>query len=124
MEDYDTKVVERLSVKDSDLSKQVQNINRWNKLSITDQDPEFLEELNQVISDSSIPDIPDDDTKSDVGKISEAPTNVPNIHDKDIIPSYAYSNMGLGLLWGSDNALMHALVKRRKLDDDGKPVGT
>ena len=124
MEDYDTKVVERLSVKDSDLSKQVHNIYCWNKLSITDQDPGLLEELNWVISDSSIPDIPDDDTKSDVGKVSEAPTTVPNIHDKDIIPSDAYSNMGLGLLRGSDNALMHALVKRRKLDDYGKPVGT
>ena len=116
MQYYGTNIVERLSIKDSYLSKQVQNVHRWNKLSIADQDPEFLEELNQVISDSSIPDIPDDDTKSDVGKISEAPTNVPNIHDKNIIPSYAYSNMGLGLLRGSDNTLMHALVKIRNIN--------
>ena len=34
MEDYSNKVAERLSVKESDLSKQVQIVDRWNKLSI------------------------------------------------------------------------------------------
>ena len=42
MEDYDTKVSERISVKESDLSKQVQNIDHRNKLSIADQDPRLL----------------------------------------------------------------------------------
>ena len=41
-EGYDTKVAESLIVKYSDLSKQVQNVDCWNKSSIADQDPEFL----------------------------------------------------------------------------------
>ena len=91
MEYYDTKVEERLSVKDSYLSKQVQNIDLWNKLSIADQDPEFLEELNQFISDTSIPDGPDDYTNSNVGKISESPNTVPEIHYQEVVPSDAHS---------------------------------
>ena len=101
--------------KDSDLLKQVQNVDHWNKLLIADQNPELLEELNQVISDSSIPDGPDDNMNSDLGKTSEAPTTVPGIHDQDIFPSEAYVNMELGLPGGSDNVLMQALVKIRKL---------
>ena len=31
MEDYDNKVAEKLSNKDSNLSKQFQNVDRWNK---------------------------------------------------------------------------------------------
>ena len=124
MGDYYTKVTERISVDASDLSNQVQNVDCWNKLSIADQYPKLLEELNRGISDSSIPDGPDDDTNRDVGKTSEDPTTVPGIHDQDIVPSDAYVNMELGLPRGSDNALMHALVKIRKLDNDDKPIGT
>ena len=85
MEDYETKVAEILIVQDSYLSKQLHNVDRWNKLSIADQDPELLEKLNLVISDSSIPDGPDDDTNSNVGKISEYPTTVPDLHGHKIL---------------------------------------
>ena len=43
MEDYDTNIAERLSFKDSYLSKQVDNVDCWNKLLNSDQDPELLE---------------------------------------------------------------------------------
>ena len=43
MIDYDTKIAERLDVNNSDLTKQAQGIDRWNKLSIAYKDPEFLE---------------------------------------------------------------------------------
>ena len=65
MSDYDTKIVERIDVNNSDLNKQAQGIYQWNKLSIADEDPELLEELNRVISDSRIPDGPDDNTSDD-----------------------------------------------------------
>ena len=80
--------------------------------------------MNQVISYSGIPDGPDVNTKSDVGKISDSPTTVPSIHDQDIVPSDAYVNMELGLPRGSYNALIHELVKIMELYDDGKPIGT
>ena len=78
MSDYDTKIAERLDVKNSDLTKQAQGIYPWNKLSIADEDPELLEDLNRVISDSSIPDGPDDNMSDD----KEGPTPVPDIHDQ------------------------------------------
>ena len=65
MSDYDTNIVERLDDKNSDLTNQAQGIYRWNKLSIADEDPEFLEELNWVISDSIIPDGPYDNMSDD-----------------------------------------------------------
>ena len=111
MEDYDTKVAEKTSDKDSYFSKQVQNIDNFNKPSIADQDPEFFEELNQVISDSSIPDGKYDDTNSNVGKICEAPTTVHGIHYQEGVPSDAYVKIELGFPQGSHNTLMHAMVK-------------
>ena len=79
--------------------------------------------MNQVISER-IPVDQDYNRNSDVGKISLAPTTVPRIHDQEVIPSDADVNMELGWPAGLDNALMHALVKRRNLDNYGKSIGT
>ena len=124
MEDYDTNISERISAKDSYLSNQVQNVYHQNKLLITDKDSELLEELDRVISDSIIPDGPYYNTNGNIGKTSEAPTTVPGIHDKEVVPSDSYVNMELGFPRGSDDALMHALVKRINLKDYGKIIGT
>ena len=43
MSDYDTNISERIDVKNSDLTMQAQGIDWWKKLSIADEDPEFLE---------------------------------------------------------------------------------
>ena len=40
------------------------------------------------------------------------------------MPSNAYVDTELGLPRGEDDSLMHAIVKQRKLDDDGNPIGT
>ena len=40
------------------------------------------------------------------------------------MPSDAYVNMELGIPRGEDDSLMHAIVKQRRLDDDGNPIGT
>ena len=65
MSDYYTKISESLDINNSDLKNQAQCIDRWKKLSISDEDPEFLEELNRVISDSSTPDGSDDNMSYD-----------------------------------------------------------
>ena len=54
----------------------------------------------------------------------EVPTPVPGIHDQETVPNDAYVDMELGLPRGEDDSLMHEIVKRRKLDDDGNPIGT
>ena len=69
-----------------------------------------MEEVNLVISDSSILDVPDDEFNSNVGKISEAPTTSPGIHDQNVVPSDAYFNMEFQLPRVSDNALICAVV--------------
>ena len=117
---YDTKISERLDIKNLDPTKQAQGIDRWNKLSISDEDPELLGELNRVISDSRIPDGPDDNISND----KEGPTPVTGIHDQETVPIDADIDMKLGLTCGEDDSLMHEIVKQRKLDDDGNPIIT
>ena len=39
------------------------------------------------------------------------------------MPIDAYVDMELGLPRGEDDSLMHSIVKLRKLDDDGNPIG-
>ena len=48
-------IEQRLDVKDAYLSKDLTAVERWNKLAVVDEDPEFLDEFNDVISDGSIP---------------------------------------------------------------------
>ena len=73
----------------------------WNDLTVVDEDPEFLDESNRVISDGSIPN-GEDDNDTDVEKQENE-----------------YINMELGLPRRDDYGLMYAIVKRRKLDDEG-----
>ena len=40
------------------------------------------------------------------------------------MPSDEYFDMESGLPHGEDDMLMHAMVKRVKLNDDGTPIGT
>ena len=105
MKKYDEKVKEKLDVKDMELSKDLSNIDRWNKLSTEEEDLEFIEEFNRVIDDQAVPDGPDDKRNNETG-------------DPD-----TYINMEVGLPRGPDNELMHAIVKRRKTDDDGNVIG-
>ena len=79
-----------------------------------------MEELNRVISDSSIPDGPDDNVSNN----KEGTTPVPGFHYQETVPSDAYVDMELGLPRGEDDSLMHAIVIRGKLNDDGNSIGT
>ena len=78
MSDYYYNIFERLDVKNSDLKIQAQGIDWWNKFSIAGEDPEFLEELTRVISDSRIP----DGAYDNVSNNKEGPTTVTVIHDQ------------------------------------------
>ena len=49
--EYNIVIYHRLDVKDADLSKELIMVEQWNKLNITDEDPEFLDEYNCVIID-------------------------------------------------------------------------
>ena len=83
-----------------------------------------MKELNQVISDSSIPYGPDNKTNSDIGYISAARSTVPGIYYQEVVLINAYVNMKLGLLQGSDNRLMKAVVKQVRTKNEGLLIGT
>ena len=55
MRDYNIAIEQRLDVKDADLSKDLAMLDRWNNLTVADDDPEFLDKYNSLISDGSIP---------------------------------------------------------------------
>ena len=78
-----------------------------------------MEELDLVISDSIIPYGPDDNMSDD----KEGPNTVPDIHDQKTVPRDAYVDMELGIPRGDDDSLMHAMIKWRKLNDDGNKTG-
>ena len=45
------------------MSNDLAMVELWNKLTIADEDPEFLDEYNRVLSDGSIPNGEDDNER-------------------------------------------------------------
>ena len=103
MNDYDNAIELRMDAKNT-LINVAPDIPEWNRLSLEDNDKEFAEEFNKVISNNDLKDIDDMKTTE--------------------VESDPYLRMEIGLPRGSDNELEHATVKRRALDVDGKPYGT
>ena len=60
MRKYNIAIEQRIDVKYADLSKDLVMAERWNKMTIVDEDTEFLDKYNGVISDGSIPNGEDD----------------------------------------------------------------
>ena len=102
---FDNLIEERLDVRNQDLSHKIIEVDEWNKLSAESIDQEFIDDFNKVISDESLPNI--DDQKDQT-------------YDSD---EDGYVNMEIGLPRGNDNELMHATVKRRKLNQEGQTTG-
>ena len=82
-----------------------QNIPASLILSLENEDEEFLDEFNQVIKNSELADEADDDRPSKYG-----------VED-------SYLDMELSIR-RDDEGLHHARVKRRAIDQDGKPIGS
>lgn len=109
MKEYDESIEERLEAQNTNIDLgNYDQTPQWNRLSITDDDPEFVEEFNRVINDASVP---------------EADSLNPKDEATDQGDSSDYINMEVGLPRGDDDNLVHAIVKRRKVDEDGEPIG-
>ena len=54
MREYNIVIEQILDIKDADLSNNLAIAEQWNKLTVADYNPEFLDECNRVISDVSI----------------------------------------------------------------------
>ena len=118
MKDFDVKIAERLDIKGSDLSRMVSNVDGWNKLSILEEDPEFMEEFNRVINDAKVPHGADDDVNDREDKASVVPMD-----DEEPVHENLYMNMEIGLPQGDDDSLMPAKVKKQNVDNEGNVVG-
>ena len=68
-------------------------VDRWNKLTVADKDPDLPNEYNCVISDGSIPN--GEDNNDTDGEEQE----------------YGYLNTEIGLTRRDDEGLMHSIVK-------------
>ena len=81
---------------------------KWHRLSLEDEDNDFIDSFNRIIDDKSIPHI--DDFNDDGEYTADTTDN--------------YLNMELGLPRGVNDTLLHATVKRRAIDINGNPIGT
>ena len=103
--EYNIAIEQRIDVKDADLSKELIMVDHQETQNVADEDPEFLDEYNRVISDGSIPNGEDDNETDDK-------------EQEDI-----YFNMELWLPRKYDDGLTHTILKRRNMDDEVKAVG-
>ena len=100
MERYTTAIQEHVvNVRDVDLN--IGDVPQWNQLSLDLMDQEFNDEMQNVMNDETI---------KEADEIFDARDD-------------PYLNMEIGLPRGEDGEREHAIVKRRAIDVDGKPVG-
>ena len=101
MEDYDKKIEERLNIKNPD-NNNPSDICEFNRLSMDNYDQAFIDDMNKVIADETIPE-------------------QDSINNSDVLDGYV--NMEIAMPRGEEGQLQHAIVKKRAVDRDGKPIG-
>ena len=102
MKEFDEKIKSRLNAKDTDLSDLMKAQPQWNRLSMNEDDEDFIQEFRHPIKSEETPDVASEPT--------------PDSFD-------GYLNMELGLPRGEDGEIQHAIVKRRAVDHLGQPIG-
>jgi hypothetical protein len=100
MEDYDKKMEERLNIKNPD-NNNPNDICEFNRLSMDNYDQAFIDDMNKVIADETIPE-------------------QDNIYNSDVLDGYV--NMDIAMPRREEGQLQHAVVKKRAVDRDGKPI--
>ena len=116
MSEFDERLETRLDVLGSDHARMPKNDSPdWNRLSLDENDKSFDEDFHKIINDESIPES-DEESYSDK-------------RDEKVLESFSsghfdpYLHMEVGLPRGSDDQLHHAMVKRRAIDSEGRPIG-
>lgn len=103
MTNFDTKLETKWTTTSSDISDTIHDKPNLNVLSLEREDEEFVNEYKRVIDSKDVADI-EDYTNEEVG-----------IKDP-------YINMELGIT-RDEEGMHHARVKRRAVDEEGKPIG-
>lgn len=105
IKDFDSTIEKRLNTKDNDLNEILQQQPKWNRLSLDENDHDFIDEFVKTIDDETVPEGPDDTNKNSEGLVDN------------------YLSMEVGLPREPDDELVRAQVKKRVIDVDGDPVG-
>ena len=111
MKEFDVKLEQKWAVQYSDLKEQIQEIPQTKLLCLEDTDEEFKEEFNRVIDNNHLKDV------------NATLNGVDTTNETEFGNTYPYLGMELGLNRGEEEGLQFARVKRRAVDEDGKPIG-
>ena len=99
--DYDERIKERLDIKNPETTNP-EEICEFNRLSMDGYDKEFIDDVNRVISDDTIPE-------------------QDNRINTDVLDGYV--NMEIALPRSEEGKLEDAIVKKRAVDRGGIPIG-
>ena len=104
-EKFDEKIKTRLVAKDTDLEVMKEQP-YWNRLSLNENDEEFMREYRHLI------------------KLDDIPTNDKVTPEEQTPDSFdGFLKMELGMPRGTDGEIEHATDKRRAVDVSGQPIG-
>jgi hypothetical protein len=101
---YDKKLKLLFEVQSATIVHVKDDIKSRNVIDPYDEDPEFVKDFTRVIDDTALPHIED-------------------INEVEVV-SDPYVGMELSLARSSDGEMIRAKVRKRLLDDEGKPLGT
>ena len=104
MDKYDEALESRWTAKSADISITVKDTDKKRVLSLRDEDQEFLDEYQRIIDNETL-------------------KHADEYEDVEIGHDDPYLNMELGIRLTDEEALQHARVKRRAVDEEGKPIG-
>jgi len=107
--EYTTKIEAKLTLESALLPNISSEIDQRYILDLETETPEFLEDFNRVINDTLVKH--EEDADNAIPWKEERMENDP------------YITMEMGLPRGEDGELHRARVKRRRLDDEGQPLG-
>ena len=104
METFTTNLEGKFNAISADASRSINDVDPKKLLGLHFEDEDFLKEYHRVINSDDLQEID-------------------NEVDESIQGEATYTGMELGLPRKDDGALEHAIVKRRALDVEGKPIG-
>ena len=102
MQMFDAKIMEFFSIKNERVHY-AEDIPDWNRHSLDEDDPAFVNDFINVIDYDAVPHADD--------------------YETELLEQDNHTNIEIGLPWGPDGELHHARVKQRAVDVDGNPLG-
>ena len=108
MEQYEQKLKATFDARSADLTTTLRHVDSRLIVDPENEDPEFYEDFTRVIDNAQI-------RHADEGRADEASNTE--------VTSDPYVGMEMAIARGSEGEMMHATVRKRVRDEDGRPVG-